>query len=291
MTTYSCLAVGIALFGFVCLPAGGQSADWQSAVFREPQVRYLLADMTLSGNTDLYRAYATAADGPDPDSKEAVRLWDCGARVVNTNEFERRWLTNQPYATKPVLRVVSRGSNRTITGNEVLLTTDRSFNRAQIRFALADLSLGQPEQFYENRRADANVAEALRQWDAGVRLLNVKWFEAQTNNGQRIIVFRGTTNQIDPMFVKLNSDLPYPETNARYFLADISLGGSADFYRCAAVEAHEMGCLEVVARWDAGVRITNLDQFERKKVDGQTLITRKGSKERISGMEVKLTTD
>ena len=39
------------------------------------------------------------------------------------------------------------------------------------------------------------------------------------------------------------------------------------------------------------MKITNLDQFERKKVDGKTLITRKGSKERISGMTVKLSTD
>jgi hypothetical protein len=34
-----------------------------------------------------------------------------------------------------------------------------------------------------------------------------------------------------------------------------------------------------------------LVQFERKKVDGKTLITRRGSNERISGMEVELSTD
>ena len=32
-------------------------------------------------------------------------------------------------------------------------------------------------------------------------------------------------------------------------------------------------------------------QFERKQVNGKTLITRKGSNERISGLEVKLSTD
>jgi len=36
-----------------------QSADWQEVVWGEPQVRYLLADMTLGGNTKLYRDYAT----------------------------------------------------------------------------------------------------------------------------------------------------------------------------------------------------------------------------------------
>ena len=64
-----------------------QSADWQEVVWREPQVRYLLADMTLGGNTKLYRDYATAER--DPDLREAIRLWDAGLRVVNTNEFER----------------------------------------------------------------------------------------------------------------------------------------------------------------------------------------------------------
>jgi hypothetical protein len=31
----------------------GQSADWQQVVWREPQVRYLLADLTLGGNPAL----------------------------------------------------------------------------------------------------------------------------------------------------------------------------------------------------------------------------------------------
>ena len=39
------------------------------------------------------------------------------------------------------------------------------------------------------------------------------------------------------------------------------------------------------------MKVTNLDQFERKKVDGKVLITRKGSNERISGMLVKLSSD
>lgn len=52
-----------------------------------------------------------------------------------------------------------------------------------------------------------------------------------------------------------------------------------------------MGCLEAVRRNEDGFKITNLDQFERKKVDGKTLITRKGSNERINGLAVKLSSD
>ena len=48
---------------------------------------------------------------------------------------------------------------------------------------------------------------------------------------------------------------------------------------------------QYIINLDAGVKITNLDQFERKKVDGKTLITLKGSSARISGTLVKLSTD
>ena len=106
-----------------------------------------------------------------------------------------------------------------------------------------------------------------------------------------MLFYRGTSHAADATRVALNSDVAYPETNVRYFLADMMLGGSRDFYHRTAEAAHEMGCLEAVARFDAGVKITNLDQFERKKVDGKVLITRKGSNERISGTLVKLSSD
>jgi hypothetical protein len=35
--------------------APGQAADWQTVAWREPQVRYLLADMTLGGNVLITR--------------------------------------------------------------------------------------------------------------------------------------------------------------------------------------------------------------------------------------------
>jgi hypothetical protein len=276
--------------GAICLASSSghcQSADWQQAIYREPQVRYLMADMCLSGHTELYRSYA----GEDPDSREAIRLWDAGVRVVNTNDFERRWITNWVHATKRYLRVVFRGSNRTISGNEVLLTVDQTFQQSAMRTVLADLTLGRAPSFYASRAAEPSVAEALRRWAAGVRMVNGAEFEARGEGEQRRLVYRGTDLVIDGVRVKLNSDPCYAESNARYFLADIVLGGGADFYRRAAEEAHETGCQEAVARWENGVRITNLDQLERKRVNGQMVITRKGSEARISGLEVKLSTD
>jgi hypothetical protein len=138
---------------------------------------------------------------------------------------------------------------------------------------------------------DAATEEALRRFTNGCRVANVHLFERRAMDSASGIVFKISGRPVDPALIRLNSDVPFPEINVRYFLADMSLGGSRDFYHRVSEEAHEMGCLEAVVRLDAGVKVTNLDLFERKKVDGKTLITRKGSNERINGNEVKLSTD
>lgn len=281
----------VALFASVAVGphASAQSADWTEVIWREPQVRYLLADMTGSGKTDLYRKYAI--EEKDPDSREAIRLWDAGVRVINMADFERKWVTNQFGKDGRVFRVVQRGSDRTITGNEVLLTSDLGFQDSAMRVALLHFTMGKPLSESEGRKHDVNTAEAIRRWKAGGRVLNTNWFEMRGVGIERRVYYKGTDRLAEGAHVRLNSDLAYPEVNVRYFLADMFLGGSRDFYHRTAEVAHEMGCLEAVARYDAGVKITNLDQFERKKVDGKVLITRKGSNERISGTLVKLSTD
>ena len=77
----------------------------------------------------------------------------------------------------------------------------------------------------------------------------------------------------------------------RYFLADVALGGSLEFHRRIAQSDHEMDCLEAVQRIEQGYKITNIDQFERKRIDGKVVINRMGSNERISGQEVSLSSD
>ena len=283
--------MALLIAGATTVTALSQSADWTEVIWREPQVRYLLADMTLNGGkSDLYRKYAK--EERDPDSREAIRLWDTGARVVNTNDFERKWIANKHGKDGRVMRIVHRGSERTITGNEVLLTTDTKISRGIVRMTLADLSLGRIRDYYEKLREVPEVREALRCWDAGARLLNTNLFELRGPVGAPEIIYRHNGDTVrEPFTFRFNSDLPYPETNVRYFMADIALGGSIEFYRVAAERDHEMGCLEAVRRTEEGYKITNLDQFERKKVDGKTLITRKSSNERISGMAVKLSSD
>jgi hypothetical protein len=266
-----------------------QAADWRQEVWHEPQVRYILADMNLGGNVDLYRSYAQPPE-PDPDSREAIRLWDAGVRVVNLTDFERKWIKNEFGKDAKVMRIVFRGSERTITGNELLLTSDRGFHQQAIRTALTALTLGAPESAFEGS-GDANAAEALRRWRGGARATNADWFELAGKNGPPMVVYRGTRSPVDGTKVRLNSDNAYCEANARYFLADIFLGGGRAFYVRAAESAHEMACREAVARYDAGITITNLRDLERKQINGQTVITRKGSRERIRGTDVKLSTD
>lgn len=141
----------------------GQSADWREVIWREPQVRYLLADLCLNGGKDtLYRKYAT--EERDPDSREAMRLWDAGVRVVNTNEFDRKWVPSQYAEDGRMMRIVYRGSDRTITGNEVLLTSDLSLDDSAIRLALLSFALGKPVSEAEGSEHDRDLREAIRRW-------------------------------------------------------------------------------------------------------------------------------
>ena len=280
------LSVGI---GFA-LRLSAQSADWQTVIWREPQVRYLLADMTGSGKTDLYRKYA--AEEHDPDSREAIRLWDAGVRVVNMADFERKWVTNRFGPDGRVFRVVLRGTDRTIAGHEVLLSSDGSFPQGPMRLALLDLTLGSGTKAYQARAVhEPAIAEALRRFNDGCRVSNAHLFERRGQDSASKLVCQGSGQPVDPALIRLNSDVAYPEVNVRYFMADIALGGSLEFYRKAAESAHEMGCLEAVRRTEEGYRITNLDQLERKKVAGKVIIALKGSDERISGLLVKLSGD
>ncbi|MGO9111089.1 MAG: hypothetical protein ACLP9L_17845 [Thermoguttaceae bacterium] len=267
-----------------------QAADWQKGIWHEPQVRYLLADMSLGGDVELYRKYAMAEE-KDPDSREAIRLWDAGARVVNISDFERKRLNNEFGKDGKVMRIVFRGSARTISGNEVLLTSDTALEQHVIRKVLAALTLGVPATEFERQRRDRSVTEAMRRWNCGVRATNANWFELVCKGDSGMVVYRGTDRSIDGSQVRLNSDPVYSEANVRYFLADIFLGGSRAFYVRAAQAAHEVACQEAVARYDTGVTIANLEELVRKKVNGIVLITRKGSNERIRGVDVRLSTD
>ena len=97
-----------------------------------------------------------------------------------------------------------------------------------------------------------------------------------------IIISSGCTEE------KKETKKEYDEARVRKIMADMTLGGPVSYYRD---HPDDPNSVEAVKRWDAGVRVTNADLFERKKVDGTWRITYKGTDTAINGMDVILTTD
>jgi len=267
----------------------------------EAQVRYILADSQLGGVIDYYRQFLD-----QPNIAEAVRRWDAGIRVANIYQFERVILPEIGWA------VVYAGTTEVIDGMDVLLTTDPSppfpwdnqayfpevwsqfdKNEAQVRYVLADSQLGGVIEYYRQFLDQPNIAEAVRRWDAGVRVANLYRFErVDLPNIGWAVVYAGTDQIIDGMDVLLTTD-PIPpfdnEAQVRYILADSQLGGVIDYYRQFLDQPN---VAEAVRRWDAGVRVTNIDQFERVVLpDKGWAVVYAGTDQVIDGMDVLLTTE
>jgi hypothetical protein len=75
------------------------------------------------------------------------------------------------------------------------------------------------------------------------------------------------------------------EARIRYILADIQLSGLYDYYLGYPGDAE---AVEAIQRWDQGIRVVNIDQFERKVVGGNWKIVYTGTETVINGMDVIL---
>lgn len=117
--------------------------------------------------------------------------------------------------------------------------------------------------------------------------------------GEVVIELRdGPTLRIPPEAIESVdlADLPpdriislrqYQEDIVRERLVDIQLGNVANYYR----QKRDPDSREAVRRWDAGIRVANIDVFERKIVNGVWKITYRGTTLRAHGSEAILTTD
>jgi hypothetical protein len=91
---------------------------------------------------------------------------------------DRRHLVGQRgapflYHADTVWGIQERYAMRTITGNEVVLSTDGTFQQGPMRLALLDLTLGaQPKAYEAKAKKDAAIAEALRRFKHGCRVSN-----------------------------------------------------------------------------------------------------------------------
>ena len=195
----------------ICLLA---RPSFASEPYHEPQVRYIIADIQLGGSVDYYGKRAKEGD---PDSGRAGKEWRAGVRVKNIAAFERKTVEGK---FGKGMRIVYQATKRTIDGVEVVLTKDLGYRQGDVRYLLADLTLGVPAKELEARKGDPSVLEALSRWADGVRASNTGDFEVSSSAKGRQVVHKRTKQPIDGMLVKLNSDTPDPEAPVRYILAE-----------------------------------------------------------------------
>ena len=89
---------------------------------------------------------------------------------------------------------------------ELVSYTPLSTNESHVRHILVDAQLSSNVAAYRAAIADEETAEALRRWDAGVRVVNIEEFERAIIDGQWQIVFSGTRNPISGTDVILTTD-------------------------------------------------------------------------------------
>ena len=104
------LMVIFVIFGLI-VPSEKQEEVIQEEVIQENEVYLRILDAQLGGVIDFYRQF------DDPESLEAVRLWDEGVRVVNIEDFERKIVPGKGWL------VVYKGTNDRVRGEEVVLNT------------------------------------------------------------------------------------------------------------------------------------------------------------------------
>ena len=78
------------------------------------------------------------------------------------------------------------------------------------------------------------------------------------------------------------------EAHVRYILADIQLGNIADEYRTQITDEETA---EALRRWDGGIRVVNIEEFERKVVDGQWQIVYAIAEKQVIGTDIILNSD
>jgi len=252
----------------------------------DSQIRYSLADVQLGGQAVLnyYRKY-----GDNTAVQKMLDIWDSGDRVLNIYHFQRALATDGSWA------VLIGGTQLVAGGDDIVLpgyVNAGGNQEAQVRYILADAQLASSIEYYRQYRSVPAVAEAVRRWDAGVRVRNINQF-GMADNGMKVIA-TGNSQLVDATHILLSSDMAvtpdFCATGAgriNYIIADIQLGGVDDYYR---QYTNDPVITEALRQWDAGVRVANLASFERKVVGSSGwLITNAGSGQQVRCEDIQLT--
>lgn len=78
------------------------------------------------------------------------------------------------------------------------------------------------------------------------------------------------------------------EARIRLILVDIQLSGLDNYYRSFP---NDLNASEAIKRWDSGIRVVNINAFERKIIGGQWQIVYIGTETIINGFDVVLSSD
>ena len=109
-------------------------------------------------------------------------------------------------STTSEIGTINGSKSQSQSGLLLLSFTPISTNESHVRYILADIQIGNVFDYYRTKISDEETAEALRRWDAGVRVVNSEQFERRVMNGRWHIVYTGTTGPINGMDVSLSSD-------------------------------------------------------------------------------------
>jgi hypothetical protein len=165
---------------------------------------------------------------------------------------------------------------------------------AKVRYILIDIQLtGNADYYRQYISQDSITNQAVQKWDQGIRVVNIYQFQRINNQNQGwLVVYGGTNNIVIGSDVVLTQDIGAAnngEARIRYILADCQLGSVIDYYR---QYTNDPLVAEAVSRWDQGVRVVNINNFERKIIsDAGWKIVYAGTENMINGMDVILTTD
>ncbi len=95
---------------------------------------------------------------------------------------------------------------RSSINQELLSFSPITTHEDRVRYILADIELGQTADYYRANMIDEETAEALRRWDAGIRVVNFDKFERLQFNGQWQIIDSETGQPADGNLIILTSD-------------------------------------------------------------------------------------
>ncbi|MEJ5241104.1 MAG: hypothetical protein WHS87_07900 [Anaerolineales bacterium] len=156
---------------------------------------------------------------------------------------------------------------------------------ARIRYIMADIQLSGLDEYYRGFPDDPFAAEAIARWDRGIRVVNIDKFERKLVNGQWTITYARTDTPVNGMDIRLSSD-DDSEARIRYIMADIQLSGLDGYYRGFPDDPL---AAEAIARWDRGIRVVNIEEFERRLLPGLGwVIVYRGTEKVANGMDIIL---